>query len=424
MALNPSSEQRQLTPPRRTPLDIRPILSMLSRHKIAALLVIFEIAISCAIICNAVFIINNRIAQLQLKSGVAEDELVYLATSSLLPDVNYDALRKQDLATLAAVPGVRAASSINQIPYGDNVWGSGIRLQPDQVRPTVHATNYMDDGQLLPTFGLQLREGRGFKPDEYLENSAFNGAGASPVVPSVLLSHSLAKSLFPDGNAVGSNIYVWGSKPTQVVGVIDDLLAPGEAGEFNNRFDSMVFPVRVSNGAYVLRTAPEQREAVLKAAIAALNKADPNRIIEQQGTLSRMRDDFHHRDRSVIWLLLAVSIALLAVTAFGIVGLASFWVQQRTRQIGIRRALGATRKHILRSFQLENLLLSSAGIVLGLMLAYALNLVLMSQYELPRMPLIYLPIAALLLLLLGQFAVLGPARRAAAVPPAVATRAA
>ncbi|MEG1679194.1 MAG: FtsX-like permease family protein [Stenotrophomonas sp.] len=405
-------------------MDIRPTLSMLSRQKIAALLVVFEIAISCAIICNAVFIISNRVAQIQLNSGVAEDELVYLATSSLLPDVNYDALRKQDLAALAAVPGVKAASSINQIPYGSNVWGSGIRLRPDQNRPTVHASNYMDDGQLLPTFGLQLREGRVFKPDEYIENSAFAAGGTDPVVPSVLLSHSLAKSLFPDGNAVGSNIYVWGSKPTQVVGVIDDLLAPGEASAFGNRFDSMVFPVRVSNGAYALRTSAEQRETVLKAAIATLNKADPNRIIEEQGTVSRMRDDFQHRDRSVIWLLLAVCIALLAVTAFGIVGLASFWVQQRTRQIGIRRALGATRKHILRNFQLENLLLSSAGIVVGLILAYALNMLLMSRYELPRLPLMYLPIAAVLLLLLGQIAVLGPARRAASVPPAVATRAA
>ena len=405
-------------------MDIRPILSIMSRHKIAALLVVLEIAISCAIICNAVFIISNRIAQIQQRSGVAEDELVYLATSSLLPDVNYDALRKQDLAALAAIPAVKAASSINQIPYGSNVWGSGIRLQPDQTRPTVHASNYMDDGQLLPTFGLQLREGRSFNPEDYLENSAFAGGDADPIVPSVLLSHSLARTLFPDGNAVGSNIYVWGSKPTQVVGVIEDLLAPGESNEFSDRFDTMVFPIRVSNGAYALRTSPGQREAVLKAAVAALNKADPNRIIEEQGTLAQMRDNYHHRDRSVIWLLLAVCIALLAVTAFGIIGLASFWVQQRTRQIGIRRALGATRRHILRYFQLENLLLSSAGIVLGLVLAYALNLLLMAQYELPRLPLMYLPIAAVLLLLLGQIAVLGPARRAASVPPAVATRAA
>src|SRR5690606_11938432 len=125
----------------------------------------------------------------------------------------------------------------------------------------------------------------------------------------------------------------------------------------------------VSNGNYAIRTAPDQRAAVLTAAAKALHRTDPNRIIEQQDTVEQMRKDFHRRDRSVIWMLASVCIALLAVTAFGIVGLASFWVQQRTKQIGIRRALGATRMHILRYFQLENFLLSSSGIALGLLLA-------------------------------------------------------
>jgi putative ABC transport system permease protein len=114
----------------------------------------------------------------------------------------------------------------------------------------------------------------------------------------------------------------------------------------------------------------------------------------------------------------------LVVTALGIVGLASFWVQQRTKQIGIRRALGATRGQILRYFQTENFLLATVGIVLGMLLAYSINLWLMSAYELPRMPIAYLPIGAVLLWLLGQVAVFGPAYRAAAVPPAVATRSA
>jgi len=115
-------------------------------------------------------------------------------------------------------------------------------------------------------------------------------------------------------------------------------------------------------------------------------------------------------------------VALLVVTALGIVGLASFWVQQRSKQIGIRRALGATRGQILRYFQTENFLLATLGIVLGMLAAYAINLALMNMYELPRMPLLYLPLGAALLWLLGQIAVFGPARRAAAVPPAVATR--
>jgi len=110
------------------------------------------------------------------------------------------------------------------------------------------------------------------------------------------------------------------------------------------------------------------------------------------------------------------------VTALGIVGLASFWVGQRRRQIGVRRALGARRVDILRYFQTENFLLASMGIALGMALAYGINLFLMREYELPRLPLFYLPLGAVLLWLLGQIAVFAPAMRAASVPPVVATR--
>jgi putative ABC transport system permease protein len=112
------------------------------------------------------------------------------------------------------------------------------------------------------------------------------------------------------------------------------------------------------------------------------------------------------------------------VTALGIVGLASFWVQQRTRQIGVRRALGATRGQILRHFQVENFILAGIGIVFGMVLAFGINQLLMRQYELPRLPWQYLPAGAAILWILGQVAVLGPARRAASVPPAIATRSA
>jgi putative ABC transport system permease protein len=124
----------------------------------------------------------------------------------------------------------------------------------------------------------------------------------------------------------------------------------------------------------------------------------------------------------MIGLLIASALGLLFVTALGITGLANFWVQQRRRSIGIRRAIGATRGDILRYFQTENFLIVTGGILLGVLLAFALNLALMTHYELPRLPLYYLPIGALLLWALGQLAVLGPALRAAAVPPVVATR--
>ncbi|HET7591674.1 MAG TPA: FtsX-like permease family protein, partial [Rhodanobacteraceae bacterium] len=121
-------------------------------------------------------------------------------------------------------------------------------------------------------------------------------------------------------------------------------------------------------------------------------------------------------------LLLAAALGLLFVTALGITGLASFWVQQRTRTIGIRRAIGATRGDILRYFQTENFLIVTFGVVVGVALAIGLNLLLMKHYELPRLPLWYLPVGAVVLWVLGQLAVLAPALRASRVPPVVATR--
>ncbi|MEO8808801.1 MAG: FtsX-like permease family protein, partial [Rhodanobacter sp.] len=139
-------------------------------------------------------------------------------------------------------------------------------------------------------------------------------------------------------------------------------------------------------------------------------------------TLTDLRHDVFKNDRAMAGMLIGVIAALLLVTALGIVGLASFWVAQRRKQIGIRRAIGATRRDILRYFQTENFLIVTGGIALGMVLAFGLNLVLMKFYELPRLPLDYLPIGALVLWGLGQLAVLGPALRAAAVPPVVATR--
>jgi putative ABC transport system permease protein len=117
-----------------------------------------------------------------------------------------------------------------------------------------------------------------------------------------------------------------------------------------------------------------------------------------------------------------VCVALLLVTGFGIVGLTSYWVAQRRRQIGIRRALGASRQAIVRYFQMENLLIAASGTALGIALAIAANLWMVSSFEMQRLNPLYAFVGALAVLGLGQLAVLWPALRAASIPPALATR--
>ena len=244
-------------------------------------------------------------------------------------------------------------------------------------------------------------------------------------MPSVIITRSLADKLYPGGDAVGKAVYVTGDDPQIVVGVIDDLLRPNDNQHPGQAYESAVLPVKLAiyeGGRYVLRVDPDQRDAVLAAVAATLDRVDPSRIVVRQRSLEAARRDYYRQDRAMAYLLGGVSIALLLITALGVVGLASFWVQQRTRQIGIRRALGATRGDIRRYFMVENFILATAGIALGMALAYAINLWLMSKYQVPRLPADVLPIGALLLWLLGQLAVLGPATRASTIAPAVATR--
>lgn len=409
-------------------MDIRPIVSTLMRHKIAASLIVLEIALSCAIVCNALFLIGERLDRMHRTSGQAEDQIVHVTVNGIAKNKDAAAVTRADLEALRAIPGVTSASTTNQVTFGHSNWNSSITMVKDQKQPTASSTIYMGGPQLLDTMGLKLVAGRKFNSDEFVEWDDLQKPGASGNIPAVIVTRALAEKLFPGQDAVGKGFYSWGDEPHRIVGVVDHLAKPRDFGPASEYEFALLFPVNASyeaGGNYLLRVAdPARRKEVLAAAIKVLESSGPTRIIDrdESKTFEEMRSDYYRQDRSMAWLLVAVIVALLVVTALGIVGLASFWVQQRTKQIGVRRALGATRGQILRYFQTENFLLATIGIALGMVLAYAINQMLMGKYELPRLPLVYLPVGAVALWLLGQLSVFWPARRAAAVPPAVATR--
>ena len=409
-------------------MDIRPILSTLMRHKTAAALIVVEIALTCAIICNALFMISDRLSQVREVSGIAEEELVRVQISGIGSDADQVARTRTDLASLRAIPGVKDATVLNQVPFVNSSWNSGVRLQQEQQQSTLKANTYMAEDQFIETLGLTLVAGRDFDADEYREASdLLERTTEDGNIPATIITRSLADKLFPGEDAIGKAFYSWGDAPIRVVGVVEHLVRPGGMGGPAEREYAMVFPLRPHynlGGNYVIRTDPDRRTEVLAAAKAVLQANGADRIIQEENskTFEQLRREYYQAPRAMAWLLGIVCVALLLVTALGIIGLASFWVQQRTKQIGVRRALGATRGQILRYFQTENFLLASIGIALGMLLAFAINQLLMGKYEMARLPLYYLPAGALLLWTLGQLAVYAPARRAASVPPAVATR--
>jgi putative ABC transport system permease protein len=408
-------------------MELRPILSTLRRHKTTAWLLILEIALTCAIVCNAVFMINHRLQHMHMSTGIDEHALVQIQLAEVTPSPDIYARAREDLAVLRQVPGVEDVALVNQLPLGGSSSNASIKLDPEQREPTLASVGTYFGENLARTMGLRLVAGRDLRPDEVLDADVVIKALATGdtkvIAPVTVITQALAQRLWPGAEALGKTIYV-GPVGVRVVGVVADL-ARANAYDDATAHYSMILPMFMGAGkdqSYLVRTRPEDRQTVLKAAVAALKKADPRRVVTEQRTYDEVRNKFFENDRSMAGILVGAIAALLIVTALGIVGLASFWVAQRRRTIGVRRALGATRRNILNYFQTENLLLATIGIVLGMGLAYAINLFLMLHYELPRLPAIYFPVGAIALWLIGQLAVLGPALRAAAVPPVVATR--
>ncbi len=404
-------------------MQIQPILAALRRHRLATALIALEIALACAVLCNACFLIANRLAQMQVNSGVDEAALATLHLTG------YEAGQAVDLnarvqAGLGRIAGVQSVSVINAVPFGEHAGTAGITLDAAGKHFGGVVDFYVGGPGSFKALGLQLVAGGEPQADDYRPLNDF-----IPDEATVWVTRALAGHLWPDADPLGKEFWM-GKSHFRVGGVLAHLVRPsgGEGGPDTVEWSVFVpaQPGASLAGTYLLRADPRELPRVLRDARAAMTKIAPDAVVDTLGsqTISDLRQDYFRPDRAMAGMLVGVIAALLLVTALGIVGLASFWVAQRRKQIGIRRAIGATRSDILHYFQTENFLIVSGGIVLGMVLAYALNLMLMTQYELPRLPLYYLPVGALALWVLGQLAVLGPALRAAAVPPVVATRSA
>ncbi|MFI4958275.1 MAG: ABC transporter permease [Lysobacterales bacterium] len=407
-------------------MEIRPIFASLRKHRIPALLIVLEIALACAVLCNAVFMISQRVNDIHLPSAIDEQGLVTVTLRGT-DDKLVGSDIPRNLAALRGIAGVQQAAITSSLPLSHNNWGWSFGVSPDSAlanQKNINVSLYFIGEGGDKTLGLHMLQGRFFNADE-LADSKFDTAPL-PETHVVVMTHSAAENFWPGQAALGKTIY---SKPYYytVVGVVDDVLRPNVYTQNTRKsYDAVYFPMSAagSKGAlsyYIVRGAPQDRDRIMREAEQKLAGLDPGAVAKGQ-TYTDIREKYFADMSSMAWMLVLVCVVMLAVTAFGIVGLTSFWVGQRRRQIGIRRAVGATRGHIMQYFQTENLLLTTAGVVIGMGLAFGINVYLMQHYEMSRMPWYYLPGGALALWLLGQASVFGPAQKAASVPPVVATR--
>jgi len=409
--------------------DLRPILSTLMRSKAGMVLIGTQIALTLAIVCNALFIMSQRLDLMGRASGINETDTFVISSQGFGAGFNIQTTIQADLALLRSLPGVAAAAPQNTVPLSGGGWSEGISLSPEQKTSTAGAAIYFTDEHGIDAFGLDLVAGRNFKSEEI----GFRDQRENEWPPGIIITRLLGEKLFPGESPIGKQFYLnVEAAPITVVGVIEKMQMPwprpgSRSGDPNTVEYSILVPQIVPFGnsyAYLVRAEPGRRDELMGVVEAKLGESNRSRLVEDLKSLQDIRAEAYRRDRAMTLILGGVIVALLGVTALGIVGMASFWVGQRTRQIGTRRALGATRRDILAYFLTENFLITTIGILVGVVLTYAFNLWLMANYRSPHLPWFYVPVGVVCLWLLGQIAVLGPATRASRVPPAVATRAA
>ncbi len=394
--------------------SLRPIFSALRRHKAAVTLLVLEIALTMAVLGNLLFIVNASMRLEHERTGVMEPDIGVIQSIGVIGTPN-PGTAAGNIDLLDRVPGVVAAS-FGDVPLG-------VRTYPVYADPDLHkrlAAPYLFEGAqgYAKTLGVQVIAGRLPREDELPSSNAKIEPG--------LITRALAQHLYPQQSPLGRMLYLGqhGGGGVRIVGVLRQLR--GSITGRNSDSDSILLEAKVGNqnlgGLYLIRSQPGQLKRVLPLAVKALQKANPGHVTSMVKTMVQIRQMEFRGASAINRILMAITAILLIVTALGVSGLASFWVQQRTRHIGTRRALGATRGAILRHFQAENLIIVSMGVALGAALTIGLNVLLMQRFAQPRLPLQYVAFGALAMWLLGQLAVLGPALRAARVAPTIAMR--
>lgn len=397
------------------------VLAALRKHRLATFLIALEIALACAVLCNAIFLVTERSKASNIDSGIDESNLGIVQLAGFEPEHASD-LNARVIEALRGVAGVRSVGVISSVPFGYPGIRAGVHIDQDLQRPGGVLDFYLGDATALESLGLTLVSGRMPNDDEYAPIAQYVPANAP-----VLVTQELAERYWPGESALGKGIWAIDTR-FQVIGVVEHLSVsqPG-GGEAEGADWSIVIPAMSGEqlaGRYLVRADAADMSRVMRDAREAVQRSAPDVVFDEEWSRSvvDLRDTYFQGARTMVGLLVGVIVALLGATALGIVGLASYWVEQRRKQIGIRRALGATRRDIVQYFQVENFLIVSAGILAGLALAYGMNLALMRFYELPRLPWTYLPLSALTLWLLGQVAVLAPALKASSIAPVDAIR--
>jgi predicted permease len=312
----------------------------------------------------------------------------------------------QMLARVREIPGVEEAGGIDGLPFPGRVSGSGIRIHTGGEEPVfLLSRNHVVTPGYFETVRAQILAGRSFRDSDAAEG------GLGPMV----INDLLAKRYWPGASPLGSRVDLNG-RGYEVVGVVEDVLERHLA-EDPKPMVYVVGPELSGGMSVVARGSVDDRglAAEMRRAIWAL---DPDLPVTQESTLPALVKSSTSGERYRTALVLVFGILATLLASIGVFGITAHTVSKRSREMGIRMAMGAEGTHLVRTVVSQTLVPGFVGVVLGLMGAMAASRLLSSYlfgveaWDLPTYGSV-----SLLLAVLAAVAAAIPAARAARVDP-------
>lgn len=402
-------------------LELAPMLKALLRRPTAPLLIVLQLALSIAIVSNALSFISQRHAHISRDPGI---EISGLITFLVQQDSTMGELEEtmiKDLDYLRSLNAVDSVTALTGVPMGGSGGTTGLSTEsqtegqvPSPTAVGTAASMLRVGENALSTLQARIIEGRDFNPSEYQRYKR----GDDPTTGSIIVTRALGKTLFPDAESVlGKVVYEQGTNAYTIVGVVDDMFGHFLDWDFPRHVIIMPWLEMEGGVNYMVRVDDKSKELVKDDIAKGLGAFNNTRIVDQGQTMELIQRNAYAGDHAMIKLLSVVLIMLVGVNALGVVGLTSFWVAQRRKQIGIRRALGASRVAIMRYFLIENVFIVLASSGVGAIAAMSASVYMVKAYSFEPLPWLFIPAASLVVLCITLAASFAPVRKASYISP-------
>jgi putative ABC transport system permease protein len=391
-------------------------------NRVRAALVVAEVALAVTLLAGAGLLVRSFSALQSVDPGFNPVNVVTFDVS--LPDAKYPdgqrtgAFYQDLLQRLASMPGVRSSGAIFGLPLSDFGFSSSFTVTgapvPEADQPSAQIRLASQD--FFKTMQIPLRQGRLFGPEDR--------RGAPPVV---LISESAARKFWPAGDAIGHEVQ-FGARPSPekirgtIVGIVADVHAFGLAAKLTPMFYAPIEQFQVGFASFVVRTTGSP-EALMAGIEGQVHAVDPDLPVIGLTGLESVVGASIARPRFYTLLLAIFAGVALTLAAVGVYGVFAFLISQRTREIGIRMALGADGSDLLRGVLGRSAGLAGAGLVLGLLGVAGLHKIIgRLLFGVTATDPVTLIGVSLTLLLVALCASYIPARRASRIDPVGALR--